>query len=155
MPYQIEFEPIGRRGQCPEKISLLDCARQLGVGLVSICGGQGKCFACKVQLLAGEVSPPSTTEQKVYSAQDLKNGWRLACLTYPRSDCRLHVPAESMTTVQRMQVEGLEAAVKPEPAVADYALALQAPTLHDLKSDTTRVFAALKELGVSASQFDI
>ena len=108
MAYQIEFEPVGRRGQGQEGQSILDCARQLGVGLVSICGGQGKCFACKVQVLRGAVSEPTSTEKKIFSAQEIKAGWRLACLTYPQSDCTLHVPPESMTTLQRMQVEGMD-----------------------------------------------
>ncbi len=154
MTYQIEFEPIGRRGQCPEGISLLDCARRLGVGLVSICGGQGKCFACKVRVLQGEVSPPTSTDQKIFSAAELKSGWRLACLTTPLSDCRLHVPPESMTTSQRMQVEGLELAVKPEPAVAGLPLQLQPPTLHDLKSDTSRLLAALAGSAHPAARLD-
>ena len=32
--YHIDFEPIGRRGQCPADQSLLDCARELGVDIV-------------------------------------------------------------------------------------------------------------------------
>jgi uncharacterized 2Fe-2S/4Fe-4S cluster protein (DUF4445 family) len=155
VPYQIEFEPIGIRGQCPEGISLLDCARRLGVGLVSICGGHGKCFACKIRLQKGQVSPPSSTDEKVFSSQEIKNGWRLACLAFPKSDCVLYVPAESMTTTQRMQVEGLEMTVKPEPVVKDSVLKLQPPTLHDLKSDTSRVFAALHRQGIPADQIDI
>jgi uncharacterized 2Fe-2S/4Fe-4S cluster protein (DUF4445 family) len=155
MPYQIEFEPIGRRGQCPEGISLLECARLLGVGLVSICGGHGKCFACKVQLLAGRVSAPTSTDEKVFSAPELESGWRLACLTYPASDCKLHVPPESMTTTQRMQVEGQEMTIKPEPAVKDVDLKLVAPSLHDLKSDLSRVFEALAYSGTAATQIDI
>lgn len=145
MSYRIEFEPVGRRGECPEGESLLDCARQLGVGMVSICGGQGKCYACKLQVLRGKVSPPSSTEEKFFSPRELNAGWRLACLTYPLGDCTLHVPPESMTTMQRMQVEGLDTPVSPKPAVKTYTFKLEAPTLHDLRSDITRVFHELEQ----------
>ncbi len=155
MPYQIEFEPVGRRGQCPEQQSLLDCARQIGVGLVSICGGQGKCYACKVQILRGTVSEVTSTERKVFSDPEINAGWRLACLTYPKSDCALHVPPESMTTLQRMQVEGMGVSVAPEPAVKTYAVKLEIPTLHDLRSDTTRIFEALSRQNVHCDQTDI
>ena len=42
MRYQVDFEPVSRMGQCQESESLLDCARQLGVGVVSLCGGGGR-----------------------------------------------------------------------------------------------------------------
>ncbi len=155
MSYHIEFEPVGRRGECPEGSSLLDCARQLGVGLVSICGGQGKCYACKLQVLRGTVSPITSTEKKVFSPQQLNSGWRLACLTYPQGECTLHVPPESMTTLQRMQVEGLEVSAAPQPAVKSLAVKLAAPTLHDLSSDATRVYQALQKQNLNCDQFDI
>jgi len=34
--YQIDFEPIGRGGRYPADQSLLDCAHQLGIDIVSI-----------------------------------------------------------------------------------------------------------------------
>lgn len=155
MPYQIEFEPIGRRGQCSEGSSFLDCARQLGVGLVSICGGQGKCFTCKVKLLKGQISEPTSTDRKVFSAQEITEGWRLACLTYPQGDCTLHVPPESMTTLQRTQVECLEVTVTPQPAVKSYNVKLVGPTLHDLHSDTTRLLEFLRQQNVDCRRIDI
>ena len=39
--YQIDFEPVGRRGVCQADESLLETARQLGVDLVSMCDGVG------------------------------------------------------------------------------------------------------------------
>jgi len=84
--YQIDFEPLGQRGQCPGDKSLLDCARQLGVSILGICGGQGKCHSCKVQVLSGTVSEPTSSERDALSPQELKDGYRLACQTYPLSD---------------------------------------------------------------------
>ena len=155
MTYQIEFEPVGRRGPCPEGASLLECARQLGVGLVSICGGQGKCLACKIRVVKGNISPPTSTDEKAFSPEELKEGWRLACLTYPQGDCLIHVPAESMTTLQRTQVECVEVTVNPEPAVRAINLQMQEPTLHDLRSDITRVYQALHERGIPCQSTDI
>ena len=155
MTYQIEFEPVGRRGPCPEGASLLECARQLGVGLVSICGGQGKCLACKIRVVKGKISPPTSTDEKAFSPEELKEGWRLACLTYPQGDCLIHVPAESMTTLQRTQVECVEVTVNPEPAVRAINLQMQEPTLHDLRSDITRVYQALYGQGIPCKSTDI
>jgi len=141
--YTIDFEPAGRRGQCQDNESLLICARQLGVGISSICGGQGKCRSCKVQVLNGTVSETTSNDLEAFSPQELQDGWRLACQTYPTSDCKLSVPPESMTTPQRTQVEGLEIAVQPEPPVRAYHLQLPTPSLSDPQADADRLLQVL------------
>ena len=141
--YTIDFEPVGRRGECQSNESLLSCARRLGVGINSICGGKGTCHSCKVQVLIGTVSKPTSNEVEAFTSQELKDGWRLACQTYPTSDCRLTVPLESMTTPQRVQVEGLEIAVHPEPPVRAYRLRLAPPSLSAPHADADRLLEAL------------
>jgi len=141
----IDFEPAGRRGECQHDETLLDCARRLGVGMVSLCGGQGTCGSCKVRLASGSTSKPTSREREVFSTRELKNGWRLACQTYPTSDCKLSVPPESMLTTQRTQVEGLEVAIAPEPPVAAYHVKLQTPSLTDPRADADRLLVALNQ----------
>ena len=143
--YRVEFEPVGRRGQCPGNESLLDCAHQLGVGILSICGGQGKCCSCKVQVLTGSVSAPTSIERDFFSAQELSDGWRLACQSYPTSDCKLSVPPESLTTPQRTQVEGVEVVIQPEPLVHAYQVKLPTPSLSDPEADADRLLEALNQ----------
>jgi uncharacterized 2Fe-2S/4Fe-4S cluster protein (DUF4445 family) len=98
-----------------------------------------------VQVLSGTVSKPTSSELEVFTPQELKEGWRLACQTYPRSDVRLNVPAESMTTPQRIQVEGLEVTVPPEPPVQAYHLQLAAPSLAAPQADADRLIKALNQ----------
>ena len=143
--YTIDFEPLGRRGECRESESILACARQLGIGISSLCGGAGSCNTCRVQVLDGTVSEPTSNELETFSAQELRLGWRLACQTYPRSDCIFNIPPESMTTQQRTQVEGLEIAVQLEPAVRAYRLQIAAPSLSNLQADGDRVIEALNQ----------
>jgi uncharacterized 2Fe-2S/4Fe-4S cluster protein (DUF4445 family) len=143
MLYKIDFEPLGRRGHCPDDKSLLDCARQLGIGILSVCGGQGKCHSCKVQVLTGTVSEPTSSEQDAFSSQELEDGYRLACQTYPLSNCKLRVPSESMTTLQRTQVEGVEVAVRPKSTVHAYYIQLPTPSLSDLRGDAERMLETL------------
>jgi len=139
----VDFEPVGRRGKCRKNESLLACARQIGVGISSVCGGKGTCHSCRVQVLRGTVSKPTPSELETFSPRELKEGWRLACQTYPTSDCKLMVPAESMTTPQRLQVEGLEVTVRPEPPVQAYRLKLAAPSLAAPQADADRLLEAL------------
>ena len=152
---QINFKPTGKSGKCGGDQSLLDCAHQSGVDIVSICGGHGRGNCCKVRVLKGAVSEPTANELKVFSPQELKEGWRLACQTCPRGDLELLVPPGSMTTMQRLQVEGFEIAVAPDSPVHSYDICLQAPSMSDLQADAERVLEELKNQRINCSSIDI
>ena len=141
--FNIDFEPVGRRGMCARDQSLLDSARQLNVDLISICGGIGSCERCKVQVVAGQVTKPTLEEEASLSKHELEQGYRLACQAYPLSDVKLHVPPESLTALQRTQVEGLEVNVVPEPPVRGLDVHLSVPTLDAPIADDANLWKAL------------
>ena len=141
--FYIDFEPIGRRGQCPGDQSLLESARQLNADIVSICGGVGSCNHCKIQIIAGMVSKLTLEEEAELSDRELKQGYRLACQTFPLSDVKVHVPPESLTALQRTQVEGLEVDVDPEPPVQAFDVQLTAPSLSNPVPDDVNLLGAL------------
>ena len=156
MAYTIEFEPIGRRGECPEGATLLEAAQLLGVDLVSVCGGVGTCGRCKVQVLAGAVSPLTDRERKALREAELAQGYRLACRTQPLGDCRVHVPPESLTAPQRTQVEGLSVPVQPHPAVRACEVEVEPASLDDPRADEARLRAALEhQHQIAGVQFDL
>ena len=156
MSVRIDFEPVGRRGECPEGHSLLDCARQLGVDLVNLCGGAANCGRCIVQVMDGEVSDPAAGEAEYLSSQELADGYRLACRTIPLGDCKVRVPPESLTAPQRTQVEGEEIPIPPEPLVDTYLVTLPAPSLDDLRAIAKRLRQALEQQhGIFASEVDL
>ncbi len=152
--FTIDFEPIGRRGTFSGGQSVLDCARQLSVDLVSICGGVGNCERCKVQVISGQVSAPALEEQAALSAKELEQGYRLACMTYPLSDVKLHVPPESLSAPQRTQVEGLKVDVQPQPLVRGLDAHLTPPTLASPQADVSNLWQSLAAQGVPAGQVD-
>jgi uncharacterized 2Fe-2S/4Fe-4S cluster protein (DUF4445 family) len=152
----VDFEPVGRRGECTSGQSLLDCAHRLGVDLVSLCGGAGSCGRCIVQIVDGEVSEPTQSEGEYLSHEELRKGYRLACQVIPWGACRVRVPPESLTAPQRIQVEGEEVTVTPEPPVNTYLLHLPAPSLEDLHADAERLAEALVEQqGITAANVDL
>ena len=144
MSYRLDFEPLGQRFLCPEGTILLDAARQAGVQLVALCGGQGTCGRCRVQVREGAVSAPSQSEQDLLSPRELAAGYRLACQLRVTDDLLIHIPPESLSTIQRTQVAGQESDVELAPAVRSFELALDPPTLTDLRADADRVRDALK-----------
>ncbi len=152
---RIDFKPMSKNGKCRDDQSLLDCAHQSGVDMVSICGGHGRGNCCKVRVLEGAVSEPTANEVKAFSPQELKEGWRLACQTYPRDDLELLVPPGSMTTMQRLQVEGFDIDVAPDPAVQAYNIRLPVPSMSDLQADAERILGELRNQGVNCSTIDI
>jgi uncharacterized 2Fe-2S/4Fe-4S cluster protein (DUF4445 family) len=143
--HTIEFEPVGRRGKCSEDQSLLDCARQLSVDIVSICGGLGACKRCKVQIVSGSVSDLTPDENADLTEGERRQNYRLACRTYPRGNVKIYVPPESLTAPQRTQVEGLELDVEPEPPVRSLDAQLAAPSLDVPESDDRNLWTALAE----------
>ena len=141
----IDFQPVGRRGKCSGDQSLLECARELNVDLVSICGGVGTCGHCKVQVVSGEVSERTSEDASIFTESELSQNFRLACRTYPRSDVTVHVLPESLTAPQRTQVEGLELDVEPEPPVRTLNVQPAVPSLGVPESDDQNLWAALAQ----------
>ncbi len=152
----IEFEPVGRRGECSHEQSLLDAARHLGVDLVSLCGGLGNCEHCRVQVVSGRVTQLTHEEEAILTREEIKRGFRLACQTYPLSNVKLYVPPESLSAPQRTQVEGLDVTLQPEPVIRVYEIEIQAPSLDAPLADDDRVWSALREQhGISAGRIDL
>ncbi len=152
--YTIDFEPVGRRGEFGGDETLLECARQLSVDIVSLCGGVGSCEHCKVQVIAGEVSELTLEEESILSEKEIEDGYRMACKTYARSDIKLHVPPDSLTAPQRTQIEGLDVDVEVDPLVTGWDAVLTQPTLGSPQSDSANLLASLSAQGAPAESID-
>jgi uncharacterized 2Fe-2S/4Fe-4S cluster protein (DUF4445 family) len=148
--YSIDFEPIGRRVEILEGETLLSAAQQAGVQIISLCGGVGSCDSCAVRLVSGELSAPTLDEHESLGTEDLARGYRLACQARPLSDLKIDIPPSSLTTPQRLQIEGLEISVEPDPVVIPVEVNLTSPTFDDLRADVTRVKQALETLGITS-----
>jgi len=136
--FTIDFEPVGRRVTVNAEASLLSAAQDAGVDISAVCGGIGVCQDCKIRCMSGELSDIQLVERDAFSGEELENGWRLACQAYPRSDLKIEVPPESMTTSQRLQIEGTLREVPLYPGVRVQPVTLPEPGLHDLRADWER-----------------
>jgi uncharacterized 2Fe-2S/4Fe-4S cluster protein (DUF4445 family) len=104
----------------------------------------GVCEGCLVRVASGKLSSPTLDEQASLTPDQLSQGYRLACQTIPMSDCRVDIPPESLTTPQRLQVEGQETQVALDPPVIPLDVEIEPPTIHDLRSDLSRLLEATK-----------
>ena len=93
------------------------------------------------QVDAGHVERAARAQPAVELAQ----GYRLACLAGPLSDCRVHVPPESLTALQRTQVEGLDVPVEVKPPVRSYVVRMDpAHAWRTLRGDDQRLCEAVR-----------
>jgi uncharacterized 2Fe-2S/4Fe-4S cluster protein (DUF4445 family) len=98
-----------------------------------------------VQVLQGNLSPLTSLEREAFGADELASGYRLACQARPRGDLKVHIPPRSLTTEQRLQIEGQVRLVDVAPAVRGVPVQLPTPTLTDLRSDVTRLAQTLRQ----------
>lgn len=73
----------------PEK-TLLEALEEQNIFLEGGCSGKGRCGRCRVRYRAG-APLPSASERHFFSAQELRSGWRLACLHKVVRKCLVEV----------------------------------------------------------------
>lgn len=115
--FWVDLDTAGLRVQVGAGQSLLDAARSGGVELVALCGGAGTCGTCRVRVIEGPCSPPTLEELATLSAEESAAGTRLACETKPCGHVRVSIPPESLSGGQRLQLEGQEIPISPDPVV--------------------------------------
>jgi len=145
--YTIDMEPVGRRAQVKRGGTILDAARESGVGIVSLCGGEGWCEGCVIRVENGECQIPTETERSILSEQMLQAGYRLACQAIPENNIKIYIPPESLSAPQRLQIEGRDLGIELDPLVRAAEITLTPPSIKDLHSDTERLRGTLAELG--------
>ena len=67
-------------------MTIMSTLLQKGLIEGSFCGGRGDCGRCRVQFLKG-ITAPTAIERNVMTAEELRQGYRLACLARPTDDC--------------------------------------------------------------------
>ncbi|MCS6907180.1 MAG: 2Fe-2S iron-sulfur cluster-binding protein, partial [Anaerolineales bacterium] len=144
--FTVHLQPIGRRVQVRSDQSLLDAAQLAGVELTSLCGGVGVCEACRIRLVKGQLTPLTADESHAFSATQIQQGFRLACQARPLSDAVIEIPPESLSTPQRLQLEGLQKVEDLDPAVQRYFVEIPPPSIEDLRADLTRLRDALEPI---------
>ena len=154
----MDFEPVGKRVDAQVGSTILEAAQQAGVEIVSVCGGIGTCERCQVQVVEGAYSPVTSVEEAAFTPQELSAHWRLACQAEilhqadAHSPAKVHIPPQSLTTPQRLQMEGLEDSRFSDRAFHLVDLSLDAPDLDDLRSDASRLKEALAARNTAVAQ---
>jgi uncharacterized 2Fe-2S/4Fe-4S cluster protein (DUF4445 family) len=131
----------------PQGVTLFDAASWNGIAIDSTCGGHGTCKKCRVRFKA-EPPPPTSLDLRAYTAQEIKDGWRLACRTPATTDADVEVPP--LTTRPKAATVGDGRQVILRPAVRKRYLELAEPSLADQVTDLERVLGELTDLSPGA-----
>lgn len=71
--------------------SLLLLCQKAGIPVAANCGGKGICGKCRVRFLKG-APLPTAQERCFFSPDELRQGYRLACLSRLYTNCEIEVP---------------------------------------------------------------
>lgn len=140
---QLSFSPSERSVRVPPGVTVFDAASWNGIAIDSTCGGHGTCKKCKIQVRAGSV-PASRLDVRTFSADQLRSGWRLACLAQATQDLQVEVPP--LMTRPKAATVGVGRQVILRPAVQKRYVELAEPSLTDQRPDLTRLLEAIDDL---------
>ena len=145
---RLRFLPDGAEVRVPSGTPVFDAASWNGIAIDSTCGAHGTCKKCKVRIVSGDV-PVGDIDPRAFTADELRDGWRLACRAHARGDLVVEVPP--LQTRPKAALAGVGRHVILRPAVQKRFLVLDEPTMEDQRSDLQRVLDALDDLEPRAS----
>ncbi len=143
----LSFSPSGRDVRVPPGVTVFDAASWNGIAIDSTCGGHGTCKKCHIQVLGGSV-PVSRLDTRAFTPDQLRAGWRLACLAQATNDLSVEVPP--LVTRPKAATVGVGRQVILRPAVQKRYVELAEPSLADQRTDLVRLLDAVDDLELTA-----
>ena len=92
--FTVLFIPDNRSVQVDEGVTIAEAAAKADVFINNLCGGEGVCGQCKVQVTKGRVEPEEHAGA-FFSEEELDEGFVLACQTEIHDDLEVVIPPES------------------------------------------------------------
>ena len=129
-------------------MSAFDAASWNGIAIDSTCGGYGTCKKCRIKVTTGE-SEATKLDFRAFSADEIRAGWRLACMVRPVANIEIDVPP--LTTRPKAATVGVGRQVILRPAVQKRYVELESPTLHDQRSDIVRLLDEIDDFEATVS----
>jgi uncharacterized 2Fe-2S/4Fe-4S cluster protein (DUF4445 family) len=115
---KIKIDVEGEKVEAESGRSLLETVRGIGVRVTSPCGGKGTCGKCLVKVETPEnLGPPTEAELALVEPEDIAQGYRLACQTFPVKDIRVEIPEESREVTLELLLKHATIKEIEEPAL--------------------------------------
>ncbi len=152
--HKITFLPDEKSVEVKPDKTLLDAARQVGVYVNSLCGGDGICGRCRVILCDGQIEE---TPHSLLTREEVQRSYVLACKSCPRSDLVVEVPIESrleggqiVKDADAGRFKGLRRAPHDavpysyDPLIQKMYLDMTAPSIADPLADLQRLYREIR-----------
>jgi len=159
--HKVTFLPDNITTMVEDDTTILKAAEQANVFINNLCGGEGICGECRVQIVRGNAHPDRHSIEFL-TVEDIKKGFVLACYTRIHEDLAVSIPVKSRTGKDKIVLSGSPVVYsKPEkvfqqtgdesissfdPVVSKIYLELPEPTLNDNISDIDRLTRALQKM---------
>jgi uncharacterized 2Fe-2S/4Fe-4S cluster protein (DUF4445 family) len=153
---KVTFYPHNKSVAVEDGENLLRVAMEAGVHVNASCGGEGVCGKCRVIIEEGEVEGGVTEK---LSDDDIKKGYRQACLSKIKGDLAVRIPVESAidtsvlnkplsprktARIKEFNLDELKEKGLFVPPVEKRYLELPEPTAQDNLPDVSRLVSYLK-----------
>ena len=159
--HKVTFLPEGETVEVESGVTIMEAAEKAEVFINSLCGGEGVCGKCRVQVIDGKMRPDKHSISFL-SKEEVREGYVLACQTKVDEDIEVVVPPKSrleseqilmeQPTVDYSQPEKVSVPRIPsdpmtlfEPLVQKRYLELKEATTEDNIADIERVIRELRK----------
>ncbi len=160
--YKVTFLPEKKEIEVEEDTTLLQAAEKADVFINNLCGGEGLCGECRVQIVSGNAHPDKHT-LGFLTGEEIEQGFVLACQTKVKDNLTVMVPVKSRAEQEKILMTGSpvvygepekvvltrrprESATSYDPLVKKVYLSLPEPTLQDNISDIDRITRELRKV---------
>ncbi len=146
--HKVAFQPSGRTVYVLEDTVVFEAAARAGIILQSPCGGKGTCGKCRVRVASGQAGATEAC-RSFFDAEQIRDGWRLACQARIGADCVIEIPPASLfessskilTASEGRELGGV-------PAVRKQYIEAPGPSQQDAVADVKRIERFTGELHV-------
>jgi uncharacterized 2Fe-2S/4Fe-4S cluster protein (DUF4445 family) len=159
--YKVTFQPDNKTVEVEADTTLLQAAEKANVYINSLCGGEGLCGECRLQVMKGNARADKHAIG-FFSAEELKHGYVLACQTKINDNLEVMIPARSRLEMEKIITEGTQVTYSEptretvqqsngepsnsfQPLVVKVYLELPEPTITDNISDIDRLTRELRK----------
>ena len=159
--HKVIFLPDIKEVEVEEGTTILQAAEQADVSINNLCGGEGLCGECRVQIKKGKAQVDKYTIGFL-TGEEIEQGFVLACQTKVTDDLEVLVPIKSLAEQEKILMAGSpvvygepekviltrrsrERIMSQDPIVKKVFLTLPEPTMQDNISDIDRITRELRK----------
>ena len=150
--YNVVFQPGDVVVAVPEGSTLKEAMNDAGLAFDFLCGGRGTCGKCRVRISKGLTSAQAK-EEEMLEANELNEGFRLACLTTVQHDLIVELPNQK-SLQHNILIVSEERVFQLEPHFHKVFIEVDKPSRETQSSDWLRLKESLITQGYQDHQLE-